>query len=303
MKKRIKFMIIVLIMFFSVVSVRGSLSEEATISNLTSLLPDVENWIKSEDPQIYYPENLFEYINGAAEIYLAYDFKELLVVQFDHEKSEANISVEIYDMGEQNNSFGIYSVERYPDNRFIPVGIQGYTEEGILNFLIGDYYIKLFCFGCGGETADALMKFSKEITARVEEKGSRPPLLDVFPQEGKIDNSEKFILRNFLGFGFLHDGFLVNYKIDDFEFDCFLIEGRDEEDAEQMLNQYIQAKDDSAEKASAGEMVSIEDRYYKNIFLMRVDKYICGVMKIEDGSEALGKGHLKTMIENLKKLI
>lgn len=288
-------------MLFSAYSIRSARSQEASDSKLTVLLPDVENWEKSDDIQSYYPENLFEYINGAAEIYLSYEFKELLVVQFDHENSEANISIEIYDMGEQENSFGIYSVERYPDNQFVPVGIQGYTEEGILNFLIGDYYIKLFCFGCSGDTADGLMKFAKGIAAKVEKKGSLPPLLGVFPQEGKIAHSEKFILRNFLGYGFLHDGYLVNYKTDDFEFDCFLIKGRDEEDAKKMLNQYLQSNADSPEDQGVGKVIKIEDRYYKNIFLLRLDKYICGVMKIEDGSEALGQRYLETMIKNLKE--
>jgi len=302
MNKRIVPLVIVFVTVFSVCSIREIRCEEASVSQLIELLPDIENWVKSEDPQIYYPENLFEYINGAAEIYLAYDFKELLVAQFDHEKSDANISVEIYDMGNQKNSFGIYSVERYPDNQFIPIGIQGYTEEGILNFLIGRYYVKLFCFGCSGDSEDALMDFAKGITAKVEKKGTLPSLLDVFPQKGKIDNSEKFILNNFLGYGFLHNGFLVNYKTDDFEFDCFLIEGRDQEDAEQMWQQYIEAKIDSPDKPGAGKVINIKDRYYKNIFVIWIDKYICGVMKIEDGSEELGKEYLEIMVKNLKEL-
>jgi hypothetical protein len=303
MTKRILISIILSITLCSVYSARMSGSEEVSASKLTGLLPDVENWEKSDDSQSYYPENLFEYINGAAEIYLAYEFKELLVAQFDHENSEASISIEIYDMGEQKNSFGIYSVERYPDNQFVPVGIQGYTEEGILNFLIGDYYIKVFCFGCSGDSSDALMDFSKDIADKVENKGSLPPLLGVFPREGKIENSEKFILRNFLGYGFLHNGYLVNYKTYDLEFDCFLIEGRNEEDAEQMLNQYLQSNSNVQENPDAGKVIKIEDRYYKNIFLLRLDKYICGVMKIKDGSEELGEKYLEDMSKNLNELI
>ncbi|MBN2245222.1 MAG: hypothetical protein JW755_05190, partial [Candidatus Aminicenantes bacterium] len=66
MKKRILILIIVFIMLFSAYSIRSARSEEASDSKLTVLLPDVENWEKSDDIQSYYPENLFEYINGAA---------------------------------------------------------------------------------------------------------------------------------------------------------------------------------------------------------------------------------------------
>jgi len=303
MKRKVLLLTVVVVALFSAYTVRGFRSAEASASTLSKLLPELENWTMSEDLQIYFPENLFEYINGAAEIYLAYEFKELLVAQFDYDNSDANITVEIYNMGGQKNSFGIYSAERYPDNQFIPVGIQGYTEEGILNFLIGDYYIKLFCFGCSGDTADSLLEFSKNIEAKVAEKGEMPSLLEVFPKNGKIDNSERFILKNFLGYGFLHDGFLVNYKIDSLDFECFLIEGQDDEDAEQMSRQYIEAKNEVPQESNMGEVTMIKDRYYKNIFLIMIDKYICGVMKIEDGSESVGKEYLEKMAKNLKNHI
>ena len=303
MKRKTLLLTVIVAALLSAFSIQKIKSEETSVSHLSKLLPELENWTINEDLQVYYPENLFEYINGAAEIYLAYEFEELMVAQFDHTSSDADITVEIYDMGKPENSFGIYSAERYPDNQFISIGIQGYTEEGLLNFLIGDYYIKLFCFGCSGETENALLEFSKKITANVEEKGAIPPLLDVFPQKGKVGNSERFILKNFLGYGFLHDGFLVNYKFDDFEFECFLIEGRDEEDAEQMWRQYLEAKNEIPEESGIGQMIMIKDRYYKNIFLILVDEYICGVMKIEDGSETLGKEYLEKMVENLKRII
>jgi hypothetical protein len=303
MKRKALILTVVVVALFSAYKIQEFRSAEVSASTLSKLLPELDNWTISEDLQIYYPENLFEYINGAAEIYLAYEFKELMVAQFDQKNSDANITVEIYNMGGQKNSFGIYSAERYPDNQFIPVGIQGYTEEGLLNFLIGDYYIKLFCFGCSGENADALLEFSKKIEAKVAEKGKMPPLLEVFPQNGKIENSERFILKNFLGYGFLHDGLLVNYNADSLEFECFLIEGRDEEDAKQMWRQFIKAKNEVPQESSMGKMIMIKDRYYKNIFLIMIDKYICGVMKIEDGSESVGKEYLETMAENLKNHI
>ena len=58
----------------------------------------------SAAPQSYLPETLFEYINGAAEIYLAYDFKELAVGNYESGKDEASLSIEIYDMGNKINS-------------------------------------------------------------------------------------------------------------------------------------------------------------------------------------------------------
>ena len=136
------------ILFVSVSHVTAVMTENAEDSSLHSLLPKVNNWKFSEEPQNYIPGNLYEYINGAAEIYLAYDFKELIVGQYETEKTddEASLGVEIYDMGSEKNSFGIYSAERFSESLFIPMGNQGYLEEGTLNYIVGKYYIKLLCF-------------------------------------------------------------------------------------------------------------------------------------------------------------
>jgi hypothetical protein len=69
-------------------SLWGAPEDQERPSGLLSLLPEVDSWIMAEKPESYYPENLFEYINGAAEIYLAYEFKELIVAQQQKGQSE-----------------------------------------------------------------------------------------------------------------------------------------------------------------------------------------------------------------------
>jgi hypothetical protein len=288
------------VLFLSFLNVKGALLEEEGVSSLHLLLPDVVTWKIPEAPQDYFPETLFEYINGAAEIYLSYDFKELTVGQYEKGDSNASLIIEIYDMGNEINSFGIYSAERFPDSQFISLGNQGYLEEETLNFIVGKYYVKLLCFDSGGDSADFLKLFSQEVVKRVKDKGNLPPALALFPTQGLVQNSEKFILRNFMGYSFLHDGYLANYKLEDLEFDCFLIEGENAEDAQNMLKQYLEKKGkQSVEEISAG--YRIKDRYYHNIYLARVENYLCGVMKIKDEFDEIGDKYFGMLIESLKK--
>jgi hypothetical protein len=274
--------------------------EEGT--SLFGLLPKVENWKYSEEPMNFIPGNLFEYINGAAEIYIAYDFKELIVGQYEKDKhaEKASISIEIYDMGNEKNAFGIYSAERFSESQFIPVGNQGYLEEGTLNFVVGQYYIKLLCFDCGEKSDEILKSFSNRIVSRVKDRGQFPPVLSHFPREGLIQNTEKYILRNFMGYSFLHDGYVASYKLKDQEFDCFIIEGKNEEDARTMLKQYLEKKSNAdTRETSTGYL--IKDRYYHNIFLARTGNYICGIMKIKDDYKELGIRYLRTLLESLER--
>jgi hypothetical protein len=289
-----------LLVFFSVLSAEKALLEEKDVSSLHFLLPDVATWKLPEGPQDYFPETLFEYINGAAEIYLSYDFKELTVGQYEKGDSNASLIIEIYDMGNEKNSFGIYSAERFPDSQFISLGNQGYLEEETLNFIVGEYYVKLLCFDSGEESADFLKLFAQEVVSRVKDKGNLPPVLAFFPKQGLVRNSEKYILRNFMGYGFLHDGYLANYKLEDLEFDCFLIEGESAEEAQDMLKKYLGKKDEhSVQEISAGYL--IKNRYYHNIYLARVENYLCGVMKVNDESLEVGDKYFEMLIESLKR--
>jgi len=287
-----------LVLIFAIFAGYGLAAGEDNVE-LTTLLPKVETWSQTEDPQTFFPETLFEYINGAAEIYLSYEFNQLIVAQYQKGEAEDNMAIEIYDMGSNRNSFGIYSAERYPENTFIKMGVEGYLEEGSLNFMVGRYYVKLLCFDCGEASDKVLKSFADEITNRVEDKGGFPDLLQVFPREGRAAHTEKYILQNFMGYGFLHDGYLVNYSIPEHEFDAFLIEGKNSTETDEMLRRYLEAKGkENVEKISGG--FHLKDRYYHNIFIAQVGNYLCGVMKIKDGSEELGKKYLNEMVGNLK---
>jgi hypothetical protein len=275
-------------------------AQKGEASSLNSLLPTVAGWRVAEDVQRYDPQTLFEYIDGAAEAYIGYDFKELIVAMFQGSRPKTSLTVEIYDMGKSLNAFGIYGAERFPESHFLPIGIQGYQEEGSLNFLADRYYVKLMCYEGGGKTEELLRLFADSIAGKIKNPGDFPALLRIFPRVGLVPNSEKFILRNFLGFKFLKNGFLANYKTDGQEFDCFLIDGHSAEDAKAMFEQVAASfakSGRSPEKNSVG--LGFKDAYLQNVFVARMGSYVCGVARIKDGQEALGVKFLEAMVRAL----
>jgi hypothetical protein len=281
-------------------SMAGTFSDQAASSSLQTLLPRVAGWELAEPPQRYFPDTLFEYINGAAESYLSYDFKGLMVAQYKNADSPASLTLEIYDLGSAKNAFGIYSAERYPESQFLSIGTQGYQEEGTLNFVIGARYVKLLCYDCGEQAGQRLKLFAREVEKQAQEKGSLPEPLKYFPGQGLIANSEKFILRNFLGFSFLHDGYLASYKIKDLEFDLFLIEANDDTEAEDMLKQYLTGLTKGSQvPEKIGLIFHVRDRYADNIYVTFVQNYILGVMRIKDGFEQIGQEYLRAFREAL----
>lgn len=286
-----------MVSFFFGVDYSFSLSSD---SNLVELLPELETWKQKGKPLTYHPKNLYEYINGAAELYLSYHSKGLVVAEYQKREGKAEVVVEVYDMGSQKNSFGIYSAERFPQSNFIPLGIEGYTDEGSLNFLVNRFYVKLICFDCGSSSDQYLQLFAQKIVQNVSSSGKFPPILENFPQSGLVSHSEKLVLENFMGYEFFHDGYSAQYKKGELEFFCFILEGENEQDARNMLKKYLQKKTkQNPERISSG--YHLQDPYYNHVYIALVKNYLCGVMKIPDEFKKTGETYLNLLIRNLEK--
>jgi hypothetical protein len=280
----------------------SAFGQETSSSSLSALLPKPSGWSLSETPRTFSPGTLFEYIDGAAENYLSYGFHELLVGDYKKDGSAASLTVEIYDMGDDIRAFGIYSSERYPESRFLEIGNQGYLEEGTLNFIVAGFYVKLLCFDCGEVTEEVLRSAAEQVARKVPVKGQLPPLLRLFPAEGLVANSEKFILQNVLGFGFLHHGYLADYHVQGQEFELFLIQGTGPQDAQGMLDQYLDSQGRAGQIPRTIPLgYQVKDRYSHNIYIALSGNLVFGVMRIQDGFENLGQKYLARLAETVEK--
>jgi hypothetical protein len=305
MEARLKIASAVLAAFWSLAGhspAAGKAQERKPNPALQALIPQVEDWQQAEAPRSYFAENLYEYIDGAAESYLACDFRELFVVDLKKKGTQATLTVEVYDMGLPLNAFGIYSAERYPENKAVPAGDLGYLEGEALNFMAGRYYVKLLSFGLGESTAAALTDYAQKLAGAVPEKGVLPALLKMFPQDKLVAQSEKYIRKNFLGHEFLRDGYVAAYKFDGQEFECFLAEAVSEKEAETALGELLDffAKDKQVpEKIGLG--YHVKNRYSQHMYIGRVRNILCGVMRVPDGLGAEGERYLQELEDRLGK--
>ncbi len=268
-----------------------------------SLLPILPGWSQAEEVRSYYPETLFEYIDGAAESYLGYDFQGLAVGQYQKDGGgEASLTVEIYDMGLARNAFGIYATERYPDSRFLDIGVQGYIEDGLLNFLAGRYYVKLMAYPGGPEAESALLAAARSITDKIGDVGGFPPVLRAFPESGLVADSQRFVLKNFLGQSELHCGYLALYRRPEGEFELFIIEARTEDEAEDQFGRLTdpsRVRTDSIPDMGGGRRW--QDRYLGRMFAVRIGRYVCGAMKVPEGMTDEIRTDLEEMARRLKR--
>ncbi len=242
--------------------------------------PEIAGWKQTGDIQTFVPQNLYEYIDGDADLYVMYDFEELNVAEYRNEK-KASLTVEVYELKTPTHAFGIYSQERLPNANFINMGAQGYIESSVLNFLTGRFYVKMTSYHSGDQEREILLTFAKKISENLGPKGTLPAVLSSFPDEGKKKNSEKFIERNFQGYSFLHSAYTADYEVSGKNFKLFLIQGVNQNDCKQMIQEYLKQTKNSQKGAVEGHY-TVSDSYHGKIEFKWRGLYIWGTLNLND---------------------
>lgn len=290
-------MVSAVLLTFVLMTIGSAADLSAADTNMTGIFPHLKGWTAKGKPDIYNPDNLFEYINGAADVFLAYDFRELATLTYENRKKHS-FTVDIYRHSNDKNGFGIYSAEKPREGDFIAIGTQGYYEKGILNFLKGSYYVKLSGFDLGDGDKDVLTMAAKALAGALKGTVKFPAGLSCFPEKGKKSQSERYIAENFLGHSFLHSAFLADYDLKGQKYEVFIIETDDEQSADKVLQSYLaflQKKGKQVDEKN--NYYRFQDPYYRSSGTMNLKKnknYLWGLFSKDDDAakffiDAIGK--------------
>ncbi len=226
--------------------------------------------IKSDYP-VYVPENLWDFINGAADTYLSYNFIDLHVVEY--KKGRDVIKLEVYRHSDHTMAFGIYSSERSPSFNFMNLGGQGYTADGAINFFKGNYYVKVKTYSKKAKTLEAEQSLAMKVAAMLEGESTMPALLAVFPAEGKKMNEESFINESVLGHAFLNKAFKAIYQVGPDNFSVFIIQDSSPDTIRKTIATYVASTGIDPVETDEGKYV-ISDGYNGTIFIAGKDDKI-----------------------------
>jgi len=265
---------------------------------LAGLLPQKAEWRIVSEPRFYNPENLFEYIDGAAEAYLSYGFRKVVTADFAVGPDSSSVNVEIYCMESPVHAFGIYAAERSPSEKPVDTGAMGYPGSNALNFYKGPYYVKITCFDFSRDLSDSLMQMGSSIAGKIGGEPQGPDLLRYFPEENKIRFSERYIPEGFLGQSWLKNGYRCDYESGQETYQVFLVPCESDSAAKSNLNRYcsfLASQDYKILPADAEDTVIAEKQNHVLAFAFR--SWFCGVLNI--GSLEQGRAVVGTLKKNL----
>jgi hypothetical protein len=154
---------------------------------LTKLIPNqFGDWKTLDEVRSYNRETIFDYIDGAGEVYLMYDFKEVAVSKFLGPDS-AEITVEIFDMGTTGDAFGVFSHSREGND----MGIGGGSEsrDGFLCFWKDRYFVCVHSSKQSGEFNNAVIAIGRDIESKITGDVNKPDIVEVLPGDGLVESS------------------------------------------------------------------------------------------------------------------
>lgn len=180
------------------------------------------DWYQDGEPHYFKPHNLFEYINGSAELYLAYDFQKLITVTFLNSLDQS-LTIDIYDMGNALNAFGVYSNFRNPQDATVAVGTDAIISDYYIRLYHGQYVVDLNSSDSDDMMKKLMLRAATEIERKIDAEKTFPGLLRLLPEKGVVQRTQKYISEAMLGHKFLPRGLEAKYKLGQNEVKAFVV--------------------------------------------------------------------------------
>jgi hypothetical protein len=258
----------------------------------------------TDKPYRYSPEDLYKYINGQAESFLAYGFVSLKGVNYSSESDGGDtITVDVYDMGEKLNAFGMFQSKRGGGSSSSTIGAASYGTNGYLAFYKGRRYVEIISFVKDEQWKEQHVVIAQKVAEKIKGDALPPHELSYLPESGKVEGSERYIRGGVLGHAFLDRGLVSEHRVGGDVVSAFVALFLSNEDAAHSF----EAHKDFLQKAGKvclpvsgiGQRgFSSQEPYHKNILVAHEGPFVIGVYDLPRAQE--GMDLLKDMAKRVK---
>ena len=175
-----------------------------------SLLPRLAKrlWTAAEPARSFGPDNLYEEIDGEAELFLPFGFRELMVgIVSPAGNDKAEVRLELFRHETPRDAFGVYSQHRFPGQEVIRVGTsEAVVSAASLDFFQGTAFVRLRT-ASRHATREDLEKLGRDLSGILPGTGDPPPETQALRIPGLVDGTIVFHRRAILGFESLAPGY------------------------------------------------------------------------------------------------
>lgn len=182
-----------------VVSFIGSLmgcsdetKEPGLNGNVEPVIPtDVAGWRSVDQGQIYDTESIYSYIDGHAEVYMAYGMVRCLSRRYSGPEGEPDIVLDLFEQASASDAFGVFTHDR--DGEEVDIGQGGLFRHGWLSFWKGHWFGSVYAEGESVASKEAVLALGRAAADAMTEVGEVPLLVAELPTDGLDPRSVRFL--------------------------------------------------------------------------------------------------------------
>lgn len=164
------------------------------VADLSKFLPregEAGAWKPVGEVQAFRGDDLYIYINGGAEIYHEYGFKQAVVQDYQSQKGK-ELSLEIFEMKTPESAYGMFTFKKSVSGKEVEVGGEGQLADYYLNFWKGNYVVTITGFDDEKDTIEGLLQVARAADKKIEERSAKPGLLSLLPDTDLSTTSLKY---------------------------------------------------------------------------------------------------------------
>lgn len=168
-------------------------ADESLDVNAPVIPAEAAGWTSDGPDDAYDTESIYGYIDGHAEVYLAYGMKRCVSRRYHAADGEGEIVVDLFEMASPSDAFGVFSHDRAGE--VVEVGQGGVFRHGWLSFWDGSWYGSVYSTGGDESSRQAVLDVGAVVAEGLPGGGGVPELVSRLPRDG-LDESTVCFLRS-----------------------------------------------------------------------------------------------------------
>jgi len=185
-------------LLFAAVPAGVAFAQVETASLARHLPGEIGGWKPAGD-DLYTGDRIFEYIDGAGEVYRAYNYRSLLARRYA-KPGRPDIIVDLFDMGTAADAFGVFT--HGLEGERLDIGQGAVSMEGLVSFWKDRYFVSLYVETETPEVRRALLDLSRAIASSIPGEGKLPGILALFPEGFDVRTARYFHKHLILNYHF-----------------------------------------------------------------------------------------------------
>jgi hypothetical protein len=171
--------------------IQSSHSNENSLKSLQANLPrQAGRWSAQTGDRIFDEKTIFSYIDGAAEVYKAYNFKQCLSRQYTISGGPA-IILDIFEMGSSEDAYGVFTHDI--DGAKVDIGQDGRFRPGWLSFWKSHFFVSIYMEEETTAAEQAVKKLGRQVADKITGHGPKPEILSQLPPSGLIKDRIRYL--------------------------------------------------------------------------------------------------------------